>query len=57
MQITLFHFLSKASLLHNRAHRPDVVFFVLESVAAQYTGPYGAAYGATPFLDSALDAR
>jgi arylsulfatase A-like enzyme len=33
----------------------NVVFFVLESVAAQYTGPYGAAYGATPFLDSALD--
>ena len=33
----------------------NVVLFVLESVAASYTGPYGARFGATPRLDSALD--
>lgn len=30
----------------------NVVLFVLESVAAEYTGPYGARYGVTPHLDA-----
>ena len=30
----------------------NVVLFVLESVAAEYTGPYGAGYGVTPHLDA-----